>query len=40
MTWIDSIGYLASALVLLTICMSTMLSLRAVAMCSNLAFIC
>ncbi|MBN8989857.1 MAG: cyclic nucleotide-binding domain-containing protein [Rhizobiales bacterium] len=40
MTWIDSIGYLASALVLLTFCMSTMLSLRAVAMCSNLAFIC
>ena len=39
MTLIDGIGYLASALVLLTFCMSTMLSLRAVAMCSNLAFV-
>ena len=39
MTWIDGIGYLASALVLLTFCMSTMLSLRAVAICSNLAFV-
>jgi CRP/FNR family transcriptional regulator, cyclic AMP receptor protein len=39
MTLIDGIGYLASALVLLTFCMSTMLNLRAVAICSNVAFI-
>ncbi|MGN8545690.1 cyclic nucleotide-binding domain-containing protein [Bradyrhizobium sp. 13971] len=39
MTLIDGLGYLASALVLLTFCMSTMLSLRAVAIFSNLAFI-
>jgi CRP/FNR family cyclic AMP-dependent transcriptional regulator len=39
MTLIDGIGYLASALVLLTFCMSTMLSLRAVAIGSNIAFI-
>lgn len=39
MTLIDGLGYLASALVLLTFCMSTMISLRAVAVCSNLAFI-
>ncbi|MFK4510051.1 cyclic nucleotide-binding domain-containing protein [Bradyrhizobium daqingense] len=39
MTLIEAIGYLASALVLLTFCMSTMLSLRAVAICSNFAFI-
>ena len=39
MTWVDGVGYLASALVLLTFCMSTMLSLRAIAICSNLAFI-
>lgn len=39
MTVIDGIGYLASALVLLTFCMSTMLALRAVAICSNLAFV-
>ena len=39
MTLINGIGYLASGLVLLTFCMSTMLSLRAVAICSNLAFI-
>ena len=39
MASIDGMGYLASALVLLTFCMSTMLSLRAVAICSNLAFI-
>src|SRR4051794_26330802 len=39
MTLIEGVGYLASALVLLTFCMSTMLSLRAVAICSNLAFI-
>ena len=39
MTLIDGIGFLASALVLLTFCMSTMLSLRTVAIGSNLAFI-
>ena len=39
MTLIEGVGYLASALVLLTFCMSTMVSLRAVAVCSNLAFI-
>lgn len=39
MTLVEAVGYLASALVLLTFCMSTMLSLRAVAICSNLAFI-
>ena len=39
MTLIDGMGYLASALVLLTFCMSTMLSLRAAAICSNVAFI-
>jgi CRP/FNR family cyclic AMP-dependent transcriptional regulator len=39
MTLIDGVGYLASALVLLTFCMSTMLSLRAVAIFSNLAFV-
>lgn len=39
MTLIDGIGFLASALVLLTFCMSTMLSLRAVAIGSNIAFI-
>ena len=39
MTLINGIGYLASALVLLTFCMSTMLSLRTVAICSNFAFI-
>jgi CRP/FNR family transcriptional regulator, cyclic AMP receptor protein len=39
MTLIDGVGYLASALVLLTFCMSTMLSLRAVAISSNLAFV-
>ena len=39
MTLITGIGYVASALVLLTFCMSTMLSLRTVAICSNFAFI-
>src|SRR5262245_56334429 len=39
MTLIDGLGYLASVLVLLTFCMSTMLSLRAAAIASNLAFI-
>ncbi|MCK1494935.1 cyclic nucleotide-binding domain-containing protein [Bradyrhizobium sp. 180] len=39
MTWIDASGYLASSLVLVTFCMRTMLTLRAVAICSNVAFI-
>lgn len=39
MTWIEACGYLASSLVLLTFCMHTMLTLRAVAICSNIAFI-
>src|SRR5262249_58919607 len=39
MTLIDGLGYLASSLVLLTFCMGTMLWLRGVAICSNLAFI-
>jgi hypothetical protein len=39
MQWVDTIGYLASALVLLTFCMGTMLQLRAVAICSNVAFV-
>ncbi|KJC56441.1 hypothetical protein UP10_34445 [Bradyrhizobium sp. LTSPM299] len=38
-TLINGVGYLASALVLLTFCMSTMVRLRAVAICSNFAFI-
>jgi CRP/FNR family transcriptional regulator, cyclic AMP receptor protein len=39
MTWIESCGYLASLLVLVTFCMHTMLTLRAVAICSNMAFV-
>lgn len=39
MTWIEISGYLASSLVLLTFCMRTMLSLRAIAICSNVGFI-
>ena len=39
MNVIDSVGYLASILVLLTFCMSTMLRLRVVAICSNVAFV-
>ena len=39
MTWIETFGYLASSLVLVTFCMHTMLTLRAVAICSNVAFI-
>jgi hypothetical protein len=35
----DSLGYLASMLVLATFCMRTMVALRAVAIGSNLAFI-
>jgi hypothetical protein len=38
MTWIDFLGYAASASVLITFCMSTMVPLRAVAICSNVLF--
>ena len=38
MTWIDFLGYAASASVLVTFCMSTMVPLRAVAICSNVLF--
>jgi CRP/FNR family transcriptional regulator, cyclic AMP receptor protein len=36
---IDAWGYLASGLVLATFCMQTMVKLRIMAICSNLAFI-
>ncbi|MBN8990547.1 MAG: cyclic nucleotide-binding domain-containing protein [Rhizobiales bacterium] len=39
MNWIEIAGYLASALVLATFCMKTMIPLRAAAICSNVAFI-
>ena len=39
MNWIEAAGYLASALVLATFCMKTMIPLRAAAVCSNIAFI-
>jgi CRP/FNR family cyclic AMP-dependent transcriptional regulator len=39
MNWIDGAGYVASALVLATFCMRTMVSLRIAAICSNIAFI-
>ncbi len=39
MSWIESIGYLASALVLATFCMRDMAALRCMAIASNLAFI-
>ncbi|MGE0803243.1 MAG: hypothetical protein AB7G13_13695 [Lautropia sp.] len=39
MTFVEPIGYLASALVLATFCMRDMVSLRWVAISSNLAFI-
>jgi CRP/FNR family transcriptional regulator, cyclic AMP receptor protein len=39
MNWIEAAGYLASALVLATFCMKTMIPLRAAAVCSNCAFI-
>jgi CRP/FNR family cyclic AMP-dependent transcriptional regulator len=38
MSWIDLLGYAASASVLITFCMSTMVPLRAVAICSNVLF--
>jgi CRP/FNR family transcriptional regulator, cyclic AMP receptor protein len=39
MSFIEPIGYLASALVLATFCMRSMVALRCVAIASNLAFI-
>jgi CRP/FNR family transcriptional regulator, cyclic AMP receptor protein len=39
MIWIETAGYLASALVLATFCMKTMIPLRYAAICSNVAFI-
>ena len=39
MIWIEAAGYLASALVLATFCMKTMIPLRGAAICSNVAFI-
>ena len=39
MNWIEGAGYLASALVLATFCMKTMIPLRCAAICSNVAFI-
>jgi CRP/FNR family cyclic AMP-dependent transcriptional regulator len=39
MNWVEATGYLASALVLATFCMKTMIPLRVAAVCSNLAFI-
>jgi CRP/FNR family cyclic AMP-dependent transcriptional regulator len=38
MSWIDLLGYTASASVLLTFCMSTMVPLRVVAIGSNVLF--
>jgi CRP/FNR family cyclic AMP-dependent transcriptional regulator len=39
MSWVNAIGYLASALVLATFCMKTMIPLRTAAVTSNIAFI-
>lgn len=39
MTWVEAAGYLASALVLATFCMKTMIPLRSAAVISNVAFI-
>lgn len=38
MKWIDLLGYAASASVLLTFCMSTMVPLRIIGICSNVLF--
>jgi|SRR5665213_1771961 len=38
MNWIDLVGYIASASVLATFCMSTMVPLRTVAIVSNILF--
>ncbi len=39
MPWVDILGYAASAAVLATFCMSTMLLLRILALISNVLFI-
>ena len=39
MNWVEAAGYLASALVLATFCMKTMIPLRTAAIASNIAFI-
>jgi hypothetical protein len=39
MSWIDVLGYVASATVLATFCMTTMLHLRLLAIASNILFI-
>ena len=39
MTWIDLLGYAASATVLATFCMNTMIPLRVTALVSNVLFI-
>jgi len=39
MSIVDGVGYLASVLVLLTFCMGTMVRLRTIAVCSNVAFV-
>jgi hypothetical protein len=39
MNWVDGAGYLASALVLATLCMKTMIPLRAAAIFSNVVFL-
>lgn len=39
MRWVDFAGFVASAMVLLTFCMKDMLTLRVVALCSNVAFL-
>jgi CRP-like cAMP-binding protein len=39
MTWIDYLGYAASAAVLATFCMSTMIPLRVLALASNVLFV-
>jgi len=39
MNWVEPVGYLASALVLATFCMKTMIPLRSAAVSSNIAFI-
>ncbi len=40
MSWVDINGYVASAAVLATFCMSTMIPLRILALVSNVLFIC
>lgn len=39
MSWVDILGYAASAAVLATFCMSTMIPLRIIALGSNVLFI-